>query len=181
MLKKKIRKKLLNIRKKKNYKNIKFSFSKILKEINRNNSKKKIIGGYYPINFEINILEFLYNLENKGNQICLPSIKKNNEMDFYLWSQKDSLILNKYGIPEPKKVKKVIPNIILVPIVGFDKKLYRIGYGGGYYDRYFQKFSNKKDFLKIGIAYSFQKINKTPINKFDKKLDIIITEKNVLK
>jgi len=181
VLKSKIRKKILNIRKKQNNQNIQLSFSKIFKVIKKNNIKRKIIGGYYPVNFEINILNILQQLELKGNQICLPVIKKNNEMDFYLWSFQDLLKLNKFGIPEPEKIKKVVPDIIFVPLVAFDKRLYRIGYGGGYYDRYIGKFLNKKNILKVGIAHSCQKINKAPINKFDKKLDIIITEKYILK
>ena len=181
MIKFKIRKKILDIRKKKNRKNIKFSFLKIFKEIKKNISKKKIIGGYYPVNFEIDILDFLEKLEIKGLQLCLPVVKKNNEMDYYSWSTKNLLKLNKYGIPEPEKIKKVFPDIILVPLVAFDNRLYRIGYGGGYYDRYIEKLSNKKNLLKIGIAHSCQKINRVPINKYDKKLDIIITEKYVLR
>ena len=181
MLKSKIRKKILNIRKKKNRKNIKFSFLKIFKEIKKNISKKKIIGGYYPVNFEIDILDFLEKLETKGLQLCLPVVKKNNEMDYYSWSTKNLLKLNKYGIPEPEKIKKVFPDIVLVPLVAFDNRLYRIGYGGGYYDRYIEKLSNKKNLFKIGIAHSCQKINRVPANKYDKKLDIIITEKYVLR
>ena len=182
MIKSKIRKKILYIRKKKNNKNIKFSFSKIFKEIKKKISPKKIVGGYYPVNFEIDILEILENLEKKiGIQLSLPVIKKNNEMDFYSWSTKNLLKLNKYGIPEPEKTKKVFPDIIFVPVVAFDNRLYRIGYGGGYYDRYIHKISNKKKLLKIGIAHSCQKINKVPINKYDKKLDIIITEKYILR
>ena len=181
MIKSKIRKKILNIRKKKNNKNIKFSFLKIFKEIKKYISKKKIVGGYYPVNFEINILEFLEKLEIKGVQLCLPIVKKDNKMDFYSWSTKNLLKLNKYGIPEPEQIKKVFPDIILVPLVAFDSRLYRIGYGGGYYDRYIEKLSNKKNLLKIGIAHSCQKINRVPTNKYDKKLDIIITEKYVLR
>ena len=181
MIKSKIRKKILDIRKKKNNKNIKFPFLKIFKEIKKNISKKKIVGGYYPVNFEINILEFLEKLEAKGMQLCLPVVKKSNEMDFYSWSTKNLLKLNKYGIPEPEQIKKVFPDIILVPLVAFDSRLYRIGYGGGYYDRYIDKLSNKKNLLKIGIAHSCQKINRVPTNKYDKKLDIIITEKYVLR
>ena len=181
MIKSKIRKKILDIRKKKNNKNIKFSFLKIFKEIKKNISKKKIVGGYYPVNFEINILEFLEKLEIKGVQLCLPVVKKDNKMDFYSWSTKNLLKLNKYGIPEPEQIKKVFPDIILVPLVAFDSRLYRIGYGGGYYDRYIEKLSNKKNLLKIGIAHSCQKINRVPTNKYDKKLDIIITEKYVLR
>ena len=181
MIKSKIRKKLLKIRKKKINKKINFSFLKIFKEIKKNISKNKIVGGYYPVNFEIDILEFLEKLEIKGIQLCLPVVKKNNEMDFYSWSSKNLLKLNKYGIPEPEQINKVFPDIILVPLVAFDNRLYRIGYGGGYYDRYINKLSNKKNLLKIGIAHSFQKINRVPINKYDKKLDIIITEKYVLR
>ena len=181
MIKSKIRKKILNIRKKKNNKNIKFSFLKIFKEIKKNISKNKIVGAYYPVNFEIDILEFLERLENKGLKLCLPVVKKNNEMEFYSWSIKNLLKLNKYGIPEPEQIKKVFPDIILVPLVAFDSRLYRIGYGGGYYDRYISKASVKKNLLKIGIAHSCQKINRVPTNKYDMKLDIIITEKYVLR
>ena len=146
MIKSKIRKKILYIRKKKNNKNIKFSFLKIFKEIKKKITKK-IIGGYYPVNFEIDILEILDKLEKKiGIQLSLPVIKKNNEMDFYSWSTKNLLKLNKYGIPEPEKIKKVFPDIIFVPVVAFDNRLYRIGYGGGYYDRYIQKFQIKKNY-----------------------------------
>jgi len=182
VIKSKIRKKILYIRKKKNITNIKFSFLKIFQEIEKKVSPNKIVGGYYPVNFEIDILEILDNLEKKiGMQLSLPVIKKNNEMDFYNWSTKNLLKLNKYGIPEPEKIKKVFPDIIFVPIVAFDNRLYRIGYGGGYYDRYIQKISKKKKIFKIGIAHSCQKINKVPTNKYDKKLDIIITEKYILR
>jgi len=181
VIKSKIRKKILQVREKRNKINIKFSFLKIFKELKKNIPKKKIVGGYYPVNFEIDILDFLEKLEVKGKKLCLPVVKKNNEMDFYRWSNKNLLKLNKYGIPEPEQIKKVFPDIILVPLVAFDSRLYRIGYGGGYYDRYIEKLSNKKNLFTIGIAHSCQKINKVPTNKYDKKLDIIITEKYVLR
>ncbi len=139
------------------------------------------MGGYYPVNFEVDILEFLKNLEIKGLELSLPVVKKKNQMDFYSWSNKNLLKLNKYGIPEPEKIKKVFPDILLVPLVAFDDRLNRIGYGGGYYDRYINKISNKKNLLKIGIAHSCQKINRVPVNKYDMKLDIIITEKYILR
>ena len=91
MLKSQIRKKIIKIRKEKNNKNIKFSFYKILKQIN---IRGKIIGGYFPVNFEIDLLDFFKELENKGEKICMPGIRKNNQMDFYMWSTKDLLKLN---------------------------------------------------------------------------------------
>ena len=98
-------------------------------------------------------------------------------MDFFSWSTHDPLIINKYGIPEPTSKKIIYPDILLVPLVAFDKNLNRIGYGGGFYDRYIRRIKKRKDILTIGLAYSFQKVNKIPINKYDIKLDFVITEK----
>jgi len=69
----------------------------------------------------------------------------------------------------------------LVPLVAFDKKLNRLGYGGGYYDRLIKKLAKKKKILKIGLALSVQKINQVPINKHDQKLDYIVTNKFIIK
>ena len=87
---------------------------------------------------------------------------------------------NKYGIPEPEATQKIYPDILFVPLVAFDKKLNRLGYGGGFYDRYIQKISKIKKVLKVGLAFSFQKLKIIPVNKHDKKLDIIITEKDII-
>ncbi len=181
MVKSQIRKKIIKLRKFKNKKNIKLNFSKLLRILKILNYKKKLFGGYYPINFEMDDIHILRELEKKGAKISLPKIKSNNEMDFYHWDSKNLLTVNKFGIPEPLKTKKVYPDIIFVPLVAFDKNLYRIGYGGGYYDRYIDKISKIKKILKIGIAHSCQKINKVPLNKYDRKLDIIFTERYILR
>ena len=175
-----LRSKSLKLRKTKNKKDIKINISKVLKILKKFNYKKKIFGGYYPINYEMNILHILKNLENQNIKISLPITGQNNEMDFYKWSFTDVLILNSYGIPEPQKNEKVIPDILLIPLVSFDKNLFRIGYGGGFYDRYIKKISKFKKVLNIGIAHSSQKVSKIPFNKYDQKLDMIITEKYIL-
>ena len=72
------------------------------------------------------------------------------------------------------------PDIILVPLLAFDERLYRLGYGGGYYDRYIEKAYKKKPFIKVGLALSVQKIDNVPTTKYDKKLDYIVTEKYIL-
>ena len=84
------------------------------------------------------------------------------------------------GWEEPKLAKLIYPDVILIPLVAFDKKLYRLGYGAGYYDRLIQRISKKKKIIKIGLALSFQKINNLPNNKYDKKLDYIVTDKYIL-
>ncbi len=176
MLKKKLRKKILAYRKS-NYKIVspKYSLLKdILKKLNLFKNKK--IGGYFPINYEIDSLKILKQLENSGFQISLPITRKENKMDFFEWSYKDPLLIGNIGIPEPCSKKKVYPDILLVPLVAFNRYKFRLGYGGGYYDRYIQKIKKIKKTLTIGMAFSFQEINKLPINKHDEKLDFIFTE-----
>ena len=181
MSKTKTRKKILNLRKKKYSNNYKIKFSNLINILNKKKINKGIIGGYFPVNYEIDDLKILEKLKSKNYKISLPIIKKSNQLDFYIWSSKFPMKINRYGIPEPLKKRLVYPDVLLVPTVAFDNRKFRLGYGGGYYDRYIEKYLIKKNILKVGVAYSFQKINKIPINKFDKKLDIIITEKYTLK
>ena len=175
MNKSQIRKKILKARKQNNFKNLNISFEKISKILKKTKTIDKTIGGYYPYNYEIDTIEILKIFEKKKYNISLPKIKKNSQMNFFYWSTKDPLIINDYGIPEPISKKVVYPNILLVPLVAFDKHLNRIGYGGGFYDRYINKIKKNKKILTIGLAFSFQKVKKVPINSNDIKLDFIIT------
>ena len=180
MLKSKIRKKILKIRKKKDKEKIKFNnLYDLLKRLI--NLRNKIIGGYFPVNHEIDDLEILSKLERKKINISLPSIKNNFKMNFIKCSLKDPFIINKYGIPEPKVGPIVYPDVLLVPLVAFDKNLNRLGYGGGYYDRIIKFLQKKKKIITIGLAFDFQKVYSIPNSKYDKKLDYIITNKNILR
>ena len=181
MLKNDLRTKIIKTRKNKYKKKININLFNLIKIFQKKKINNPIVGGYFSVNYEIDCLNILKELEKKGFQISLPSIKKNNQMEFCNWSSREPLIINKFGIPEPKKLKIVYPDVLLVPIVAFDKNKYRIGYGGGYYDRYLEKIKKKKKILSIGFAFSFQQINKVPINKYDKKLDLILTEKFIIK
>ena len=181
MQKSQLRKKILKIREITNKKNIQINFSQIIKILKKEKINKKIVGGYYPVNFEVDDLELLKKLEKNKFQISLPVIKKKFHMDFYKWSSSEPLKINKYGIPEPEKNKIVYPDILLVPLVAFDKNLNRLGYGGGYYDRLINKLSKKKKIIKIGLALSVQKIDKVPIDIYDQKLDYIVTNKYTVK
>ena len=84
-------------------------------------------------------------------------------MDFFPWSSKDPLIINEYGIPEPISNNVKYPDILFVPLVAFDNHNNRIGYGGGFYDRYINKIRKNKIITTIGLAYSFQKVKKIPV------------------
>jgi 5-formyltetrahydrofolate cyclo-ligase len=176
-----IRKKILRIRKNNFNKNLKINKDNFISFLKINMRGINNLGGYYPSNYEIDDLEILDLLEKKNFELSLPIIKKNNQMDFFRWSNNDPLKINKYGIPEPISSKIFYPDILLVPLVGYDNDLNRLGYGGGFYDRYIEKIEKIKKVIKIGIAFSCQKIKNVPLNQYDKKLDFIITEKEILK
>ena len=181
MNKSQIRKKILKIRKNNFNKDLKININNFISFLKLNTDSANNLGGYYPSNHEIDDLEILDLLEKKNFKISLPVIRKNNQMDFFKWSNYDPLKINKFGIPEPFFSKKFYPDILLVPLVGYDNDLNRLGYGGGFYDRYIEKIEKIKKVIKIGLAFSCQKIKNMPLSKYDKKLDFIITEKEILK
>ena len=180
MKKTQIRKKILKKRKHFNGKDIKINFSKLIKLLNLEISSKKI-GIYYPIGSEASTIRLIENLRKKKYIILLPVIEKNFQMSFYEWNENSALKINNLGIPEPFKFKKITPSALIIPIVAFDANLNRLGYGGGFYDRFINKIERSKKILKIGLALSCQKINKVPTNKFDKKMNYIFTENKVYK
>lgn len=142
--------------------------------------KKKNISIYYPNSYEINILKILEIKYFKNFNFLLPIIEKNNEMNFYKWKKNEILFINEHGIPEPLKTKKIVPDILLVPLLAYDINKNRIGYGKGYYDKYLNKYiKNNKNILAIGVAFSFQKSHNLPVNNKDFKLNYVITEKGI--
>ena len=181
MNKSQIRKKILKIRKKNFNKNFKINSNKSISFLKTNISDFKNIGGYYPSNYEIDDLEILELLKKKKFNVSLPIIKKDNQMNFFKWSNNEPLKINKFGIPEPVSSRIFYPDILLIPLVAFDSNLNRLGYGEGFYDRYIQKIEKIKKIIKIGLAFSFQKTSSIPINQHDKRLDFIITEKEILR
>ena len=180
--KSKLRKKYLKIRKENYFEIDKKFFSPLLKLIKKNIKKKSIIIAlYYPSNFELNVLKVLELKYFSHQTILLPVAEKNNLMNFYQWKKNDVLTVNEFGMLEPIKTKAKIPDIIIVPMLAFDKQKFRLGYGKGYYDRYLKKYIKqyKKNTMTVGVAFSSQKHNKLPINKNDVKMDFILTEKGI--
>lgn len=178
-----LRNKFLFIRKK-NYKLVKnFNFAPVVNLIKKYfRNKKIIIAGYYPINYEVDILPFFKLAYKKKIRIALPVILPLNKMTYKIWNYQEPLNINNFGVLEPRKSnEQVIPDLVMVPLVAYDNQLNRLGYGKGYYDRSLRKIKKiKKDIVFLGIAHSFQKYKKIPINKYDYKLDYILTEQGII-
>ena len=147
----------------------------------------KEVGLYYPIFNEISPLVFIKYFKDNNITTALPVVDSNsNSMVFKKWLKKERLQKSHIGTYEPLLTNKTIfPQIIVVPMLTFDRKLNRLGYGAGYYDklistlkRYFDK--KQKNFITIGLAYSEQETKSIPYESHDQKLDFIVTEKEIL-
>ena len=147
----------------------------------------KEVGLYYPIFNEISPLVFIKYFKDNNITTALPVVDINsNSMVFKKWFKKEKLQKSHIGTYEPLRTNKTIfPQIIVVPMLMFDRKLNRLGYGAGYYDklistlkRYFDK--KQKNFITIGLAYSEQETKTIPYESHDQKLDFIVTEKEIL-
>lgn len=133
-------------------------------------------GAYYPINNEVNILPIMQLLSKTSKILGLPCVYSTGLL-FRLWQPGDLLSQNKYAFEPVKTVAPMTPEVILTPLLGFDRTGHRLGYGGGRYDHYFSKH---KHIIKVGIAFACQEIDHLPREAHDQRLDFIITEKEII-
>ena len=157
---------------------------KFLNSINKNFDINHV-GLYYPINSEISPLKLIDICSKLNLTPCLPIINKNSRiLNFVEWNTNKKLYPSLFNTMQPKNISKfVFPEIIFVPLLGFDINLNRLGYGKGYYDETIMRMrsKNNKFFLAVGIAYDKQEVQSVPKESHDQLLDYVITEKRVLK
>ena len=141
------------------------------------------IGSYFPFKNEISTKPIHKLLFSLGFKLSLPFIDdKDQNLTFRSWKANDDLEKNKYGILQPKKdTIEDHPVIIIVPLVGFSMAGYRLGYGGGYYDRFIDAKNKTSKIITVGFGYTFQEVKDLPIESHDQKLNWILTEKYLYK
>ncbi len=145
--------------------------------------KPKVIAGFYPFKNEVNTLPLLRKLFSLGCKICMPVTPNNNKpLKFKEWHPNLILQKGRFGILEPPKTSRTIqPDLLLVPLLAYDKFGNRLGYGGGFYDRTLKELLIiNKHTTSIGLAFEIQKCNKLPKNSFDVPLNSILNEKGFL-
>lgn len=132
----------------------------------------KTIALYYPINNEVDVM---YLKKYSFDSLCLPLVE-NDEIVFKLWKSGDIMSVSSHHILEPlPTTPTVMPDIAIVPLLAFDDNCYRIGYGGGFYDKFLEYF----DGISIGVAFEVQKVRKIKAEAHDIPLDYIVTESKV--
>ena len=144
------------------------------------------IAGYWPNEGEISPIAALQHLIQEGKQVYLPRLTKDKRLVFGDWSGDRALRPNRFGIPEPAHRRFVAPrrlDVVLMPLVAFDKAGNRLGMGGGYYDRSFafRRHSWMRKPLLVGIAHDFQQLGQLPSESWDIPLDMIVTNSRVIR
>ena len=136
----------------------------------------KTIGLYWPMLYELDTRPLIKLLIEKEIDIFLPSVFS-NKLNFLHWKLNDKLVYNKLKFYEPKqKTIKKIPELILVPMLAFDKKGNRLGYGKGFYDKFYEK---NRNLFYLGYGYAFQEVNDLPSEHFDLQCNAIITNEAI--
>jgi 5-formyltetrahydrofolate cyclo-ligase len=142
-----------------------------------------IVAGYWSFRGELDISPALISMLQHGFSMCLPVIEAADKpLYFRRWRQDEPLEMGRYGIGIPPAGAPVFkPDVLLVPLVAFDRNGHRLGYGAGYYDRTLRRIREEKQVLAIGVGYSEQEVPHIPAGLLDEKLDMIITQREVIR
>ena len=136
--------------------------------------KTRALSGYMPMRTEIDPLPAM--AAHQG-PVCVPVIVgKGQPLRFREWSPGCAMVAGEFGAFIPADGAWVEPDVLIVPLLSFDARGYRLGYGGGFYDRTLQALRAKRPTIAIGFAYSAQEVAEVPIDENDQRLDAIITE-----
>jgi 5-formyltetrahydrofolate cyclo-ligase len=144
--------------------------------------KGAIVAGYAAVRGEVDPFPLMAALHAQGHPLCLPRMQ-GRQLAFHAWKPGDALIVTgSFAIPEPgAKAKERRPDLVLVPLLAFDRDGYRLGYGGGFYDRYLSEHRAKRTIRAIGIAYAAQQMETLPHTPTDERLDAVVTEERVIR
>jgi 5-formyltetrahydrofolate cyclo-ligase len=141
-----------------------------------------IVSGFMPLKTEINPLPLLRKLSQGGAQLALPAIAERGQpLIMRAFSFGDELASGQWGIREPKAdAPEVAPDVLLVPLLAYDRSGHRIGYGAGYYDMTIAGLRKIKPVIAAGIAFAAQEIEQVPVTARDARLDLVLTERDVI-
>jgi 5-formyltetrahydrofolate cyclo-ligase len=142
-----------------------------------------VVSAFHPYQSEIDTRLLLGKLAGEGWTTCLPVVLgKGLPLEFRRWLPGEPLVKGVWGIERPLDTSPVVePDVLIIPLLAFDRKGYRLGYGGGFYDRTLEKLRVLKKIVAIGVGYSGQEIEAVPHGAHDQPLDYMLTEKEIFK
>ncbi len=136
------------------------------------------VSGFIPYKSEITTIPMLERLHAQGWRTCLPIVIGMEEpLLFRAWVPGEPLVPGAWDIPVPLETSpEAVPDVLLVPLLAFDRRGFRLGYGGGFYDRTLEKLRAIKRVVAIGVAYHAQMVDEVPVGLHDAPLDYVMTE-----
>jgi 5-formyltetrahydrofolate cyclo-ligase len=136
----------------------------------------EIVAVYLPIGTEMGTAPIIDALDGLGIQIALPHVtSRTSKLRFLAWRPGQTLAAGPFGLRQPvDQAAALIPDVILTPLLGFDRNGNRIGYGAGHYDRAFAHYPQAR---RVGIGWSFQQVPQIPVDTWDMPLHAIATER----
>ena len=136
-----------------------------------------VVSGFWPIGEELDIRPLLIALHERGHPIVLPvTPKRGNPLTFRLWRPGDALEPERFGTFRPTG-EEAVPDFLLVPLLAFDRRGYRLGYGAGFYDR---TLAGLPDHIALGVALAAQEVAEVPAGPTDVPLHAVATEYGIL-
>jgi 5-formyltetrahydrofolate cyclo-ligase len=141
-----------------------------------------VISGFMPLGSEFNPLPLLTRCAAAGAGLALPVVTgRGAPLVMRAWRPGEPLAAGVWGIRQPlPEAPEVAPDILLVPLLAFDRRGGRIGYGAGYYDRTIARLRERKPVKAVGLAFAAQEVAEVPVTAFDARLDLVLTERDVI-
>jgi 5-formyltetrahydrofolate cyclo-ligase len=139
------------------------------------------IAGFLPIGTEIDPLPIMAELATEGPVGVPITPSLGHPLTFRAWTPETPLIDGKFGTRWPAEGDEVVPEVLIVPLVGFDRAGNRLGYGGGFYDRTLEALRAVRPTVAVGYAYAAQELDELPLEPTDQPLDAIVTEAETLR
>ena len=143
-----------------------------------NVSENAIVGGYVALPGEADPSALMELLHGQGCGLALPRVAgKDAALAFHRWEPGLPLVAGAFGVSEPEPaMPRIVPDVLLVPLLAFDTAGHRLGYGGGFYDRTLAGLRALGPIRTIGVAYAGQEVENLPHEEFDERLDMMLTE-----
>lgn len=144
--------------------------------------KHFVMGTYFPMPDEQNVRLLNFFLQQEGHVMAYPLVEASGVLSFRSVSSVKSLVKGSFGVMEaPESAPVVLPDLFFTPLLAFDSKCNRLGYGKGHFDRSLEMARQKRKVLAIGVAYDMQRVDEVPCEPFDQQLNYVVTESQVYK
>lgn len=145
--------------------------------------KGAAVSGFWPMGEEIDVRPLLLHLHAQGHPIGLPATgPRGSLLRFRRWAPETTLIAGVFGTREPPKdAPDIVPDLLIVPLLAFDADGWRLGYGGGYYDRTLAGLRAERTVTAVGVAFAAQQVDAVPHGGSDQRLDWVVTEEAALR